>query len=90
MKNIEIKYDGKYPYLCMGHLIVIVDGIKYDFGKYCLSSGGYAGFDGDWNEYVTKDKWSVKFPDDFPSELRREVLDAINSQIPWGCCGGCL
>lgn len=89
MRNIEIKYDGKYPYLCMGHLIVIVDGIEYDFGECCLSSGGSAGYDG-WDEYITKGKWSVKFPDNFPLELKVEVLDAINSQIPWGCCGGCL
>ena len=50
MRNIEIKYDGKYPCLCMGHLIVIVDGIEYDFGECCLDSGGSVRFDEDWDE----------------------------------------
>lgn len=90
MRNIEIKYDGKYPCLCMGHLIVIVDGIEYDFGECCLDSGGSVRFDEDWDEYIIKGKWSVKFPDNFPSELEHEVLDAINEKIPWGCCGGCI
>lgn len=38
--KIKIEYDGKYPSLCMGHLIVWIDDVKWDFGKFCLSSGG--------------------------------------------------
>lgn len=88
--NIEIKYDGQYPNLCSGHLIVIVDGTEYDFGKYCLYSGGSVSFDEEWNEQVTQGEWSVDYPEDFPEELKEEVLIAINKEIPWGCCGGCV
>lgn len=88
--EIEIKYDGEYPNLCMGHLIVIVDGIEYDFGEYCLSSGGSVTFDEEWNETVTKGEWSVDFPENFPCDLKEEVLDKINEEIPHGCCGGCV
>ena len=37
--NIRIEYDGEWPALCMGHLIVWIDDVKWDFGKYCLISG---------------------------------------------------
>lgn len=88
--EIEIKYDGKYPCLCMGHLLVIVDGIEYDFGDYCLASGGSVSFDENWNEDVTVGEWTVEFPEDFPEELKEEVLECINEEIPHGCCGGCI
>lgn len=38
--NIQIGYDGKWPCLCMGRLIVWIDNEEWDFGKYVLSSGG--------------------------------------------------
>lgn len=88
--EIKIKYDGKYPCLCKGHLLVTVDGTEYDFGDYCLSSGGFASFDEDWNEMVGVGDWSVEFPKDFPEELKDKVLNCINEEIPHGCCGGCI
>lgn len=88
--NIKIKYDGEYPCLCMGHLFVTVDETEYDFGKYCLSSGGSCSFDEDWNAEVTEGEWSVDFPENFPDDLKKDVLDEINEVIPHGCCGGCL
>lgn len=88
--NIEIKYDGKYPCLCMGHLIVVVDGKEYDFGSHRLSSGGGVYFDSEWNAEVTDGPWSVEFPEGFPDELKEDVLREINAEIPWGCCGGCV
>ena len=91
MKNeIKIKYDGKYPCLCMGHLLVIVNGIEYDFGNYSLSSGGSVSFDEEWNSEVTEGEWSVDFPENFPNDLKEEVLNRINEEIPHGCCGGCI
>lgn len=90
--NMEIKidYDGTYPNLCSGHLFVTIDDEKWDFGEYCLSSGGYVTFDNDWNEYVTDGPWTVTFPKDFPDELKEIVEGEINMKIPWGCCGGCV
>ena len=89
--NIEIKYDGKYPNLCSGNLIVVVDGEKWKFPSYCLSSGGYVSFDDDWNEEVGEGKWSVSdWPQNFPENIKNDVLEAINEHIPHGCCGGCV
>jgi len=91
--RITIEYDGAYPNLCSGHLIVYVDSIKWNFGSHCLSSGGYVNFDEDWNEDVGDGPWSVKsWPKGFPedAELRRSVVSAINDNIEWGCCGGCV
>ena len=89
--DIKIKYDGAYPCLCMGHLEVWVDGKFYDFGKYCLSSGGECYFD-DYDNGITLDgDWSIcRFPNNFPMELEEDLLEVINREITHGCCGGCL
>ena len=39
MNKIEIKYNGEYPCLCMGHLEVWINDVYYDFGEYCLTGG---------------------------------------------------
>ncbi len=36
MKIDEIRYDGEYPCLCHGSLVVVIDGKEYDFGKYAF------------------------------------------------------
>ena len=91
-KKIKIKYDGEYPCLCFGHLEVWVDDIYYDFGKGCLSSGGGCGFSEDYTDsYVYDGDWTITdFPKDFPMELKEELTDIVNQEIPHGCCGGCL
>lgn len=89
--HIKISYDGKYPCLCSGHLTVTVDGTLYDFGRYCLSSGGSVSFNEDWSEHVTSGPWSIsQWPDNFPDDLREAVTTAVNRDIPPGCCGGCV
>lgn len=90
---IRIEYDGRYPCLCMGHLKVYVDDKLYDFGEFCLSSGGNVWFDDDWNAHVEEGEWALeedKIPEDFPKELLPELLEKINIEIPHGCCGGCV
>lgn len=89
--TIDVFYDGKYPNLCSGHLIVLIDNKKYDFGKYVLRSGGSS----DWKtgEIETGDwtfKDHIEYPKGFPMELKDEVLRQINLFIPKGCCGGCM
>ena len=91
MANISIKYNGSFPNLCSGHLVVDINGREWDFGCYALSSGGSVSFDNEWNEKVTRGKWSViEWPEGFPVELKDEVRQAINGAIPHGCCGGCV
>ena len=90
MANIKIKYDGEYPCLCMGHLEVWIDDKYYDFGKYCLNSGGSVYFNENWDAFVEQGLWEVDFPEGFPEIYKQSVLDEINNQIPYGCCGGCI
>lgn len=89
--EIRIEYDGKYPCLCMGHLIVWVDGIKWDFGRDSLLSGGCIMKDDDGNMCAEEGDWRIsEFPEGFPYVLKDLVLLKINKEIPHGCCGGCI
>lgn len=89
--DIKIKYDGAYPNLCSGKLIVIIDGKEWVFPDYCLSSGGSVSFTDAWDEIVTQGPWTISdFPKDFPKNLKQAVEDAVNEYIPYGCCGGCV
>ena len=89
--DIKIEYDGAYPNLCSGALIVTIGGKRWEFPPYCLSSGGSVWFDENWLEHVSSGAWSVSdWPDGFPEELKKAVEDAVNDEIPNGCCGGCV
>lgn len=89
--NIEIKYDGRFPNLCSGHLIVIIDDIPWDFGEYCLVSGGHICRNEEWDMWAESGPWEVSdWPKNFPEDLKESVLATINEEIPWGCCGGCI
>ena len=90
---MKIEYDGDYPNLCSGHLIVYIDDIKYNFGWNCLSSGGGVSFAEDCSEVVTSGPWGLiedSIPSDFPKDRLPELMNIINSEIPQGCCGGCV
>ena len=89
--NIEIKYDGVYPNLCSGQLIVTIDDKNWYFPRSCLSSAGGVSFDEHWQENVSSGPWSInEWPSEFPEELKDAVLEAVNSEISYGCCGGCV
>ncbi len=91
MFKITVKYDGAYPNLCAGKLIVTIEDKVWVFPDYCLSSGGSVSFDEDWNPEVTEGFWSIsQWPKDFPELLKDDVTYAVNSSIPYGCCGGCI
>ena len=86
-----ISYNGKYPNLCRGTLIMELDGKDITFPEYCLSSGGYVRFDEEWNEYVGSGEWTINdFPKDFPEELKMYAEELVNENIDPGCCGGCV
>lgn len=89
--NIKIIYDGKYPCLCGGNLQVQVEETLWDFGKWAIISQGWIQQTAD-NDYITiEGDWIViSWPDNFPQELKPLVEEAINNQIPHGCCGGCI
>ena len=83
-----VSYDGRYPNLCSGTLVLEVDGKKREL-SHVLCSGGSAGFDGNWNEFVTSGPWSVNLPEDL-EPYRKEIEELVNDEVPQGCCGGCL
>jgi len=92
MKRLKfVSYNGKYPNLCSGQLIMELDGNKIIFPKYCLLSEGSVSFTDNWDEVVTQGAWSItSFPKYFPEELKQEAKDLVNENIEFGCCGGCI
>jgi len=89
--SIKVQYDGSYPNLCSGKLILTIDNKRWVFPDYCLSSGGSVSFDEDWQEDVTSGPWAIsEWPEGFPEDLKEAAEDAVNAEIDWGCCGGCI
>lgn len=89
--DIVIKYDGDYPNLCRGKLSVTINGRLWDFPEGSLSSGGSVWFDDDWTEHIQDGAWEVmEWPEGFPEEMKDATMKAINNEIPYGCCGGCI
>lgn len=85
-----IKYDGKYPCLCFGTLSIKVNGQTYHL-KNVLVSGGCIHKDKDWNMWATQGPWSLNL-DDYPELLPHEgeIIECVNNNIEYGCCGGCI
>lgn len=92
-----ISYDGKYPCLCMGTLILEIDGTKHSFGRKgkflkFWSSGGACGFTGNWEANVTNGEWIINV-DNIPEQFRQyvsEIDEVFNDNVTYGCCGGCI
>lgn len=84
-----VSYDGEYPNLCSGQLVLKINGQVRVFPRYCLRSGGSVWFDNDWDEHVETGSWSIDLPEDL-EPLRKEIEECINENIPHGCCGGCV
>lgn len=84
-----ISYDGAYPNLCSGLLVLKINGKVKEFPRYCLHSGGGVWFDDNWHEHIESGPWSIDLPDDL-EPLRQQIEKCINENIPHGCCGGCI
>jgi len=85
-----VSYDGAYPNLCSGTLVLKIDGKEVTFPNYCMSSGGSVWFDEDWGEHIEDGPWTLS---DIPAEyahLKAEIEDVINDNVSEGCCGGCI
>ena len=90
MKQVEfISYDGTYPNLCSGLLVLKINGKVKKFPRYCLHSGGGVWFDDNWCGHIESGPWSIDLPKDL-EPLRVEIEKCINENIPHGCCGGCI
>ena len=84
-----VSYDGKWPNLCSGTLVLKINGEEKVFPEYCMYSGGTVAFDDDWEETVTQGPWTVDVPDEL-LDYKEEIEKVVNDNVPWGCCGGCV
>jgi len=86
-----VSYDGDWPNLCSGQLIVAINEKVYTFPRNALRSGGNVSFDENWSESVDQGEWGVSdWPEDYPEDLKEDTEEMINTEIPHGCCGGCV
>ena len=97
MREIEfVSYNGKYPNLCSGWLVLKVDGKEWS-GYVQLFSGGQCYIDSHGDEVVEQGPWEVsKYEYDdlakagFSDEEIDEIISLLNKNVEWGCCGGCI
>lgn len=89
-----VSYDGEYPNLCSGLLVIKVNGKLYEL-RHFLSSCGKCYFNDDGNEIVTKGDWEISeykletyYPELIP--FKEEIEKVVNENVEKGCCGGCL
>lgn len=87
-----ISYDGSYPNLCAGVLVLEANGKIFKFAPHSLGSGGSAYFTNDYQDsHICEGDWDVSmWPDNFPEDLKLEAVIVINDNVDHGCCGGCL
>ena len=84
-----ISYDGKYPTLCSGMLVLKVGSREFKIQR--IRSGGGVWIDKQGDEQVDVGDWDVEvWPDDFPETLKKRALEIINENVEHGCCGGCI
>lgn len=86
-----ISYDGKWPNLCSGTLIVELEGTQYEI-NHAMQSGGSVYFTGDWDAHVETGEWDI-YEECLPKKLRKyrqQIKDLVNDNIEHGCCGGCI
>jgi hypothetical protein len=84
-----ISYDGAYPNLCSGQLILKIDGVIVQFPNYCMRSGGSVSFTSDRREVVTRGEWIVEVPNKY-ERYKNEINQVVNDNVEYGCCGGCV
>lgn len=104
MKVKFISYDGAYPNLCSGTLVMAINNKKYRFGlkenllpSFWTSTGGIAHSDdysdmwaigGDWALYIDEDDLK-----DYPEEIRdieifKKMVELMNDNILEKPCCG--
>lgn len=90
-----VSYSGRYPNLCHGVLKLRINK-KLVSLENILTSGGQCGIDSKtWESHVTQAPWRIldrdwgKVPD-WVKPYKDDILHAVNKNIPYGCCGGCI
>lgn len=97
-RHVEfVSYSGEYPSLCIGTLVLRIDGEEVSFGesgkyKEFWSPVGKCYFTEDWTPVIKKGGWQVN-NSDLPEKYQDyyyEIVAVINDNMPRSCCGGCL
>ncbi len=83
-----VSYDGKYPNLCRGNLILEIDGKEENLGS-CLISSCHR-----WNEYGEWELSEYKVKNELArfnfTEMETVYIEYLaNKNIESPCCGGC-
>lgn len=105
MKIQFVHYDGAYPNLCNGVLILRIDEEIYSFGGYGYADDPDKQFPSFWEtggsceidyetqtEYVTVGDWLVD-EDALPEFLKpyaQQLIEIFKENVIQGCCGGCI
>ena len=87
-----VSYDGRYPNLCSGTLIIKVDGKTYSFED-AMRSGGYicGGPHTDWDMWAEYGDWQIDLREHPELEpYKEEIEKVVNENVEQGCCGGCI
>lgn len=55
-------------------------------------TGGYCGFDSQWNSFVEFGEWELDIEslDEKYWDFADELIEVFNMNVREGCCGGCL
>ena len=91
-----ISYDGKYPNLCSGRLVLEIDGeiarfsyeTRKDYEPFWRSGGSCTRRN---NYRRIRDAWEIEY-DNLPDKFKKYAneIDAVfNQNVEYGCCGGC-
>lgn len=87
-----ISYDGKWPCLCSGNLIIKVDDVYYTLRNVLVSGGRICGGPHtDWDMWSELGPWKVDL-EEYPEleSYKEEITRVVNENVPQGCCGGCI
>ena len=85
-----VSYDGKYPCLCTGTLIIKVNNKTYSLEDVMISGGSICRNE-DWDMWETHGDWKVdlkEYPELEP--YKEEITRVVNENVRQGCCGGCI
>lgn len=86
-----VSYDGAYPNLCTGQLVLKINGQVREFSRHCLQSGGTVRFGLTMTgTHTLRTDAGLSTPPEDLEPLRKEIEECINENIPHGCCGGCV
>lgn len=87
-----VSYDGKYPCLCMGVLIIKVNGKTYTLNHAMVSGGRIMGGPAtDWDMWAERGEWDIDLEECPELEpYKEEIARVVNENVSYGCCGGCI